>query len=141
VSAVIVLGIIVIALGQFSDALQKITALFRKPETAKVILVQGTDVRPIKDRIRSYLRTVNPNIIEQLDSGRPSVAVMVNTINQPALFDLQKDPDFTKYLEVQSTGSVSAGSHNTIGGFMNDIHDVGILNGYVFVFKESLKSH
>jgi vacuolar-type H+-ATPase subunit F/Vma7 len=139
VSVFVVVGIIVIAIGSFTDALQKIVAPFRKQEPVKVLLVQGTDTRPIKDRIRSYLRTVNPKIIELLDSGQPSVAVMINTVNQPALVELQKDPDFGEYLEVHSTGSVSTGAHNTIGGHLNDLQDVGMLNGYEFVFKDRLK--
>ena len=109
---------------------------------SQVTIVQQHDAKevlPLKDRIRSYLRTVNPKTVELLDSGQHSVAVMINTANQPALFELQKDPDFGAYLEVRSTGSVSAGSHNIIGGHLNDLQDTGMLNGFEFVFKDRLR--
>jgi hypothetical protein len=50
-----------------------------------------------------------------------------------------EDPDFGAYLEVRSTGSVAAGAHNTIGGHLNDLQDVGMLNGFELIFKDSLK--
>lgn len=54
---------------------------------------EGT-IAPLKERIRTYLRTVNPKIIELLDSGQCSVAVMINVVNQQALSELQKDQPF-----------------------------------------------
>jgi hypothetical protein len=103
------------------------------------IQAQQRDTRPLKERIRAYLHTVNPKIIQLLDSGRPSVAVMINAVNQTELFELQKEPDFGLYLEVRSTGSVASGAHNTIGGHLNDLQDVGMLNGYEFVFRDKLR--
>jgi hypothetical protein len=107
--------------------------------TLNISQLQQKDSRPLKDKIRAYLHIVNPKIIELLDSGQPSVAVMINTVNQPSLFELQKEPDFGDYLEVQSMGSVASGAHNTIGGHLNDLQDVGMLNGFEFVFKDKLK--
>ena len=102
------------------------------------IQAQQKDIRPLKERIRAYLHTVNPEIIQLLDSGRPSVAVMINTVNQTELFELQKEPGFGLYMEVRSTGSVASGDHNTIGGHLNDLQDVGMLNGFELVFKDKL---
>jgi len=99
-----------------------------------------TPERPIKDRIRSFLRTVNPAIVDALDSGKPQISVMVNTVNLPALMELKKDPDFGAYLDIISTGSVIVGgSGNRIGGHLNDVMDTGAMNGFTFRFKERLK--
>lgn len=100
---------------------------------------QEKDNRPLKERIRSYLRKVNPKIVESLDSGQSSIAVMINIVNQQSLLELQQDPDFGAYLEVRNTGSVSAGANNTIGGHLNDLQDVGVLNGYELIFKDRLR--
>lgn len=97
------------------------------------------DTGPLKDRIRAFLRTVNPKIVQLLDSGQPSVAVMINIVNQTALFELQREPDFGAYMEVRSTGSAAAGAHNTAGGHLNDLQDVGMLNGFELIFKDRLK--
>ncbi|MBP7275774.1 MAG: hypothetical protein KBA51_06190 [Kiritimatiellae bacterium] len=94
---------------------------------------------PLKKHIRDILRTINPVIIQQIDVGAPGMAVMINQANLPDLTRLAKDPDFSNYLEMKSTGSVSMGSHNTIGGHLNDINDVGMLNGFQLIFKPSLK--
>ena len=107
-----------------------------------VNIFQGTPPPPqipLREQIRGILRTINPAIIQQLDAGTPRMAVMINQTNLPELTRLGKEPAFSDYLEMQSTGSVSMGAHNRIGGHLNDENDVGMLNGFELIFKPSLR--
>jgi hypothetical protein len=96
-------------------------------------------VKPLKQRIRDMLRSINPVIIDNLDSGVPQMAVMINQMKLQDLLRLAKEPGFSDYIATESTGSVSMGAHNTIGGHLNDIDDVGTLHGYLLMFKKPLK--
>lgn len=95
--------------------------------------------RSLKQRIRDILRIINPEIIKGIDSGEQAVAVMINQMNLLELTQLTKDPAFSDYLEIRSTGSISAGTNNRIGGHLNDVNEMGMLQGYQFIFKPALK--
>lgn len=96
------------------------------------------DTRPLKDRIRAYLEKVNPRIIELLDSGQPSVCVMINTANVPLLREFQKEAEFGAYIEADGPRGVTSGYNNTVAGCLNDTQDIGTLVGYRLVFKNKL---
>jgi hypothetical protein len=93
-----------------------------------------------KDKIRAYLRALNPEIVKQLDAGAASVDVMINTSDQPALRKLQEDPDFGAFLIVRERmDKLTVGGHNKVKGFLNDLNDVGTLIGFTLEFKEKLR--
>lgn len=98
-----------------------------------------TSQKPLKQRIRDSLREINPVIITRIDNGALEMAVMINQTKLQKLISLQKDTAFNDYLVLQSTGSVSMGAHNTIGGHLNDVDDVGVLHGYKLIVKPTLK--
>jgi hypothetical protein len=107
----------------------------------QVTIIQNaaTDTRPLKDQIREYLSTVNPEILRALDSGAPSSAVMINAAHLSRLAELQKRSDLADYLIVEPTGSTMMGAHNRIGGYINDVVDVGTLQGFQLTFLPRLR--
>lgn len=109
----------------------------------KVTIYQGSSptapAQPMKWQIRALLKTINPLIVQLIDNGAASQAVMINQANIGELLRLAKDPAFVKYIEIKSTGSTSSGAHNKVGGHMNDANDVGFLTGYNLLFKPALK--
>ena len=97
------------------------------------------DLLPLKDRIRSCLNTINPEIVRLLDTGSPSVGVLINTNNQPTFFALQKDQDWGSYLEARDMGILCSGGHNRVPGYLNDLQDFGTSNGFLLIFKDKLR--
>lgn len=94
--------------------------------------------KPLKERIRDSLREINPEIIELVDAGHTEIGVMINIVNLPEMLELQKEPDFERYLMIRYTGSViMGGSNNQMGNFLNDTLD-GTLHGYVLTVKPPL---
>ncbi len=99
----------------------------------------GTDA-PLKQQIRDVLDYINPLIVRQLDAGAPGLCVMINDIKLPVLIRLSKYAVFGDYIGFEPTGCKSFGSHNTIGGYLNDVADVGELTGFRLVFKPALRN-
>lgn len=94
---------------------------------------------PLKDRIRSVLRRINPEIIDAIDRGAPAIRVMISTVNQVDLQKMQREEGFTDYLSVTNTGgTIAGGSGNRIGDHINDIAE-GMMNGYELKFKQPLR--
>lgn len=78
-------------------------------------------------------------IIESIDKGDSNIKVMINVINLQELQQLQKEDSFSDYLLIESTGCVSIGTNNTIGGHINDLNSGGTLSGYNLIFKDKLR--
>jgi hypothetical protein len=95
---------------------------------------------PIKQRIRVILKEINPMIIENIDNGGSNIRVMINVINLQELQQLQKEDNFSNYLLMESTGSVSMGKNNIIGGHINDLNSTGVLHGYNLKFMDKLRN-
>jgi len=93
----------------------------------------------LRQHIRTLLAQINPEILEQVDSGAPSITAFLSQKHAGTLSDFAEFPEFKNYLEYKSNHSVISGSNNHIGNSINDVSDDGFLSGFVLFIKDPLR--
>ena len=71
-------------------------------------------VKPVtKQEIRTFLESVDENILRAIDSEIKKFDVRLKTIEQVKLNELSEHPDFKKYLTFEDTGEIGFGKAGT----------------------------
>jgi len=74
-----------------------------------------------KQDIRTLLESVNPEILKQIDFGKPEIKVEIGQIHFLKLVSLSDRTSFSKYMSYEHDGNDIYGSPgSSIGGYLND---------------------
>jgi hypothetical protein len=89
-------------------------------------------VEPLRQRLRSLLRTINPEVLQLVDAGQPQIRVMIAVPNEMRLVQMMAEDGFDDLMKVSGTGSSIVASRGcSIGGHLNDLLDGMNMNGYL----------
>jgi len=97
----------------------------------------------LKTQIRAILARINPEIVSRIDQGNKTIPVMINATKLQSLLQLGNHPAFSKYIQLQGTGSqfrgVNRGGTVQIGNNLNDVDQSGALDGYILTIGDPLR--
>jgi hypothetical protein len=86
-----------------------------------------------KQDIRTFLESINPEILRKVDTGQKEIHVLISIPKQMKLSDLSERSDFSKFLFFKRSGDVSLG-----GGQINELNQNGAMDGYYLYPKDTL---
>ena len=87
---------------------------------------------PLQQRLRTLLRTINPEVLRLVDAGQRQIRVMVAVPNEMKLHQMMAEEGFDGLLRLSGTGSSIIASRGcSIGGHLNDLLDGMNMNGYL----------
>jgi len=90
-----------------------------------------------KHDIRTFLESINPVILQKIDTGQKEIHVLISIPKQMKLSDLSERSDFSKFLSFKRSGDVSLGG-GQINGFINELNQNGAMDGYYLYPKDAL---
>ncbi|MBN1787616.1 MAG: hypothetical protein JW806_04400 [Sedimentisphaerales bacterium] len=96
--------------------------------------------------LRAFLKSVNPEILQRIDSGDANIRVFMNVLNQVKLDVLYWRPDIDKFLRAEKGDKFSKGKQSDIAKFGDRFKDciydnveIGELNNYDLYPEEALR--
>ena len=94
----------------------------------------------LREKMRAILKSINPDVINALDSGASQFSAYVSQTHLRQLEELNRQPTATNYLQliVRGPGPFVTGNGNSGPGVWDQLQD-GELVDCAFVFKDALR--
>ncbi|MGB8225511.1 MAG: hypothetical protein WCE45_01395 [Sedimentisphaerales bacterium] len=100
-----------------------------------------------KQEMRSFLESVNPEILKMVDAKQREIYVLFSDPTRKGFFDLANRPDFNKFLSHRKTDDTFLGEQqivrhkrdvNDSNYYINELGQYGIREGYCLYPKDAL---
>src|SRR5665213_1170471 len=98
-----------------------------------------TSPQNTKQDLRTFLESLNPEILKDIDSGQSEIEVFIGTVSQMKLSNFSERQNFKSYLSFKQTSNILQGSSNKIGNSLNEVGEEGVMTGFILYPKDALK--
>ena len=90
-----------------------------------------------KQEIRTFLESINPDILKMLDAEQEAIHVFMSIPTQIEFIELSKRPDFNKFSSIKKSGAKCIGGKPETG-IIKESGENGYMDGYYFYPKDAL---
>jgi len=92
-----------------------------------------------KQDIRSFLESINPEILQKIDAEQKEIHIFISQPKQMKLVDLSTYPNFYNFLSFQRIGYDITSSDDHMDGFINELGQNNEMYGYYLYPRDALK--